>query len=59
MRSVILEIKERFDIGRLLLNVSLSRDGFLRRHKYIYVNINTFLCNINVFICQQSKNPHN
>ena len=28
MRSVILEIKERFDMGLYLFNVSLSRDGF-------------------------------
>ena len=30
MRSVILEIKERFDIVRSLFNVSLSTDGFMR-----------------------------
>ena len=30
MRSVSLEIKDRFDTGRYLFNVSLSRDGFLR-----------------------------
>ena len=30
MRSVILVIKDRFDIGRSLFNASLSRDGFLR-----------------------------
>ena len=29
MHSVILEIKERFDIGRWLFNASLSRVGFL------------------------------
>ena len=30
MRSMILEIKDRLDIGRQLFNVSLSRDVFLR-----------------------------
>ena len=30
IRSMILEIKDRFSIGLLLFNVSLSRDGFLR-----------------------------
>ena len=29
MRSVMLEIKDRFHIGRKLYNVFLSRDGFL------------------------------
>ena len=30
MRSVILEIKQRLDIGRSFFNVSLSSDAFLR-----------------------------